>query len=91
MTIRADNRLATTPMNPIRCQACDAVVHVRKSSWQQTSIQWSEASRLACLTRESTTPDSATCTPLKASIDAAALSGTLPVLDPESADEHSTR
>ncbi|MBU3067297.1 hypothetical protein KO481_37975 [Nocardia sp. NEAU-G5] len=78
-------------MNPIRCRACDAVVHVRKSSWQQTSIQWSEASRIACLARESTTPDSATCTRLKACIDAAALSGTLPVLDTESADGHRTR
>ncbi|MEV6096528.1 hypothetical protein [Nocardia sp. NPDC051981] len=90
MTIRADDRLTTAPMTPLRCQACDAVVHVRKSSWQQTSIQWSEFSRIACLARESTTPNAATCTELKASIAVAALAGTLPVLDTAPADEHST-
>lgn len=37
---RPDVRLDDGPMQPICCRSCRAVVDVRKSSWEQTSIQW---------------------------------------------------
>lgn len=40
MVIRTDNRLADVPMVPVDCRRCGAGVQVRKSSWNQTSVQW---------------------------------------------------
>jgi hypothetical protein len=51
VTIRTDNRLAEAPMTPVRCRRCAAEVQVRKSSWDQTSVQWSEAAVLTCWER----------------------------------------
>jgi hypothetical protein len=48
MTIRPDNRLAETPMRPVRCQRCAAEVLVRKSSSIQTSVQWSADASSLC-------------------------------------------
>lgn len=38
--VRTDNRLADVPMVPVDCRRCGAGVRVRKSSWNQTSVQW---------------------------------------------------
>ncbi len=40
MAIRPDNRLDDAPMVPVACTRCGAGVQVRKSSWNQTSVQW---------------------------------------------------
>lgn len=40
MALITDTRLIDAPMQPVACRECVAVVQVRKSSWQQTSIQW---------------------------------------------------
>ena len=48
MTMRADNRLADAPMAPVECLRCAATVQARKSSWAQTSIQWSADAYDAC-------------------------------------------
>ncbi|MFF1461869.1 ferredoxin [Streptomyces sp. NPDC058330] len=40
MAVRPDNRLLDVPMVPVSCGACGARVETRKSSWDQTSIQW---------------------------------------------------
>ncbi|WP_170310460.1 ferredoxin [Mycolicibacterium sarraceniae] len=40
MVVRPDNRLADAPMVPVDCRRCGAGVQVRKSSWNQTSVQW---------------------------------------------------
>lgn len=48
MTVRADNRLDDAPMVPVECRRCAATVLARKSSWQQTSVQWSAAAYQAC-------------------------------------------
>jgi len=45
--VRADNRLDDMPMMPVACRHCGASVQVRKSSWNQTSVQWT-AEALAC-------------------------------------------
>ena len=51
MTLRPDNRLADVPMTPIRCGRCASQVLVRKSSWDQTSVQWDAAAVQGCLER----------------------------------------
>jgi hypothetical protein len=52
VTVRADNRLADAPMVPVSCSRCAATVLARKSSWQQTSIQWSADAYDACTERQ---------------------------------------
>jgi hypothetical protein len=51
MTLRPDNRLADVPMTPVRCGRCASRVLVRKSSWDQTSVQWDAAAVEGCLER----------------------------------------
>jgi hypothetical protein len=86
MTVRADNRLADGPMHPVACRACAATVLARKSSWQQTSVQWSEQAMVACTAWD---PGCASrgafpvCEELRRSIAQAAVDGTLPVLEPD--------
>lgn len=53
MPVRQDNRLADAPMQQLRCQACASLVAVRKSSSNQTSIQWDDAAMTACPERQS--------------------------------------
>ena len=85
--IRPDERLADLPMTPVECLRCHATVRVRKSSWQQTSIQWDEAGVRACWERPPSTgrggglraSDFPTCAGLRESITQAAVSGRVPV------------
>jgi len=84
MTVRTDDRLVDTPMCPVRCQRCAAEVTVRKSSWQQTSIQWHADALARCSEREqdSVVPGGChveTCTALRESIADAAQQGSIPV------------
>jgi hypothetical protein len=84
MSVRPDNRLADAPMHPVACRTCTAVVLVRKSSWQQTSVQWSGQAMAACTSWD---PGCASrgqlpvCERLRESIAAAVVEGELPVLD----------
>lgn len=94
MTVRADDRLANSPMTPVTCQSCGAAVLVRKSSWEQTSVQWNADSLTRCRERaEASTRPAATaglgfdrpglflaCGRLRDSIERAAGTGALPVL-----------
>jgi hypothetical protein len=84
--IRSDERLADLPMTPVECQRCHATVRVRKSSWQQTSVQWDEAGARTCPERRSSLSDGGireadffTCAGLRESIAQAALSGAIPM------------
>ena len=52
MTVRPDNRLADSPMVPVACRRCGASVLARKSSWNQTSVQWSAQASAQCLERQ---------------------------------------
>lgn len=90
MAVRTDNRLHDVPMQPVQCQRCEALVGVRKSSWQQTSIQWDSAATTACReldTSSEGTPDSVrghqgeTCGALRDSIAQATQNGALHVPD----------
>jgi hypothetical protein len=88
MTVRADNRLLDSPMVPVSCNGCGAEVSVRKSSWQQTSVQWDSAAVAKCPQRrqaEQLTHHSPglflVCSELRDSIEAAARRGAVPILE----------
>jgi hypothetical protein len=51
MSVRADNRLAEMPMVPVACRNCGARVLARKSSWNQTSVQWTADATARCAER----------------------------------------
>jgi hypothetical protein len=51
MTPRTDNRLDAAPMVSVGCERCGAGVLARKSSWNQTSVQWDAAASARCQER----------------------------------------
>ena len=51
MTVRPDNRLLDAPLVPVSCRTCGAAVHVRKSTWAQTSVQWNAEAMARCIQR----------------------------------------
>jgi hypothetical protein len=89
VTVRPDNRLADAPMVPVTCRRCGAEVMARKSSWQQTSVQWDAAALSRCPQRREAQVLSAhgtpsvflSCSEMHDSILNAVVSGALPVLD----------
>lgn len=88
MAVRPDNRLADAPMRQVTCRQCAAQVEVRKSSWQQTSVQWHEEAMVACQERRVAVPRPGpngeffeSCSALSASIAEAATTGLVPVPD----------
>ncbi|HEX2214874.1 MAG TPA: ferredoxin [Mycobacterium sp.] len=89
MTSRADNRLADAPMVPVACRACGAEVLARKSSWEQTSVQWNADAMARCPQRRNAAslaaPDRPTlflsCSELSESIHAAVAAGRLLIVD----------
>ena len=89
MTIRPDNRYADSPMVPVACRRCGACVLARKSSWNQTSVQWNAEASARCLERrdaQNLAPHSArglflACSALGDSIVDAVRHGDLTVVD----------
>ncbi|WKG04882.1 ferredoxin [Mycolicibacterium sp. HK-90] len=89
MTVRLDPRLHDVPMTPVSCRSCGAVVLARKSSWQQTSVQWNATASGLC--RERRDAESLAdrcdgglflgCDSMRASVVTAALDGVLPMAD----------
>ncbi len=84
VVIRPDVRLDDGPMRPVTCTACSAHVEVRKSSWEQTSIQWHADALAACHERREGGParpgfSFAGCSRLGESIREAAVNGELPI------------
>lgn len=84
---RPDTRLEDGPMRPVECGACGAAVLARKSSWDQTSIQWSPDARTRCHERAVPHPAEPRpnrnafpgCDALRASVREAAVRGDLEV------------
>lgn len=76
-------------MVAVGCRRCGAEVLARKSSWQQTSVQWDSAASDRCPQRREAALLSAhggrgvflSCSDLRESILQAARDGVLPVLD----------
>ena len=50
-SVRPDNRLGDMPMMPVACRSCGARVLARKSSWNQTSVQWNADATARCAER----------------------------------------
>ena len=49
--VRTDNRLDEMPMVPVACRNCGAEVLARKSTWNQTSVQWNADATARCAER----------------------------------------
>lgn len=92
MAVRPDNRLEDAPMAPVTCARCDAGVEVRKSSWNQTSVQWTGAALGRCEERCTAAQLAGSgghglflaCSALSGSIVDAVCSGALRVVDESS-------
>jgi hypothetical protein len=89
MSVRADNRLAEMPMVPVACLNCGARVLARKSSWNQTSVQWTADATARCAERAEAQKMSAqggravflVCSALSESILDAVRNGDLSIVD----------
>ncbi len=87
MVVRPDNRLADSPMVPVACSRCGACVLARKSSWNQTSVQWNADASARCIERRDAENMAAHsdrglflgCSALRTSIREAVRTGDLPV------------
>lgn len=87
-SVRTDNRLADMPMAPVACRDCGAQVLARKSSWNQTSVQWDAEASALCFERRNAVPPAGgqpglflACSALRDSIEAAVAAGDLAVVD----------
>jgi hypothetical protein len=89
MTVRTDNRLSDSPMVSVVCGHCGAHVLARKSSWNQTTVQWNAEATADCLERRDAQNLAArsgrsvflSCSALADSIAEAVRLGDLPVVD----------
>ena len=88
-SVRADNRLDEMPMRPVACRRCGAGVLVRKSTWNQTSVQWNAEATKRCAELAEAQKVSAhanravflVCSALRESILDAVRDGDLPIVD----------
>jgi hypothetical protein len=88
MAVRPDVRLDDAPLEPLTCSTCRARVEVRKTSWEQTSIQWHSDALAACLEHRASSrgagPNGAVfrgCAALSRTIKEAAVRGGVRVRD----------
>lgn len=95
MGLREDTRLADHPMRAVTCSTCGAHVEARKSSWDQTSIQWNDEALGACVERPASRPRPGPngaaflgCAALNQSLREAAVRGELPVQDTDDLPTH---
>jgi len=87
--VRVDNRLDEMPMMPVACRTCGARVLARKSSWNQTSVQWNADATARCTERAEAQKMSAhasrgvflVCSALSGSIIEAVRQGDLALVD----------
>ena len=89
MAVRVDARLSDCPLVSVACRRCGSIVLVRKSSWNQTSVQWNADASARCLERRGIQNLAAhsgrgvflACSALTESIVEAVRDGDLPVVD----------
>lgn len=86
---REDNRLDEMPMAPVTCRECGARVLARKSSWNQTSVQWDAGALARCVERREAERLAGhhrgpfvACSALRDSIQGAVATGELAIVDP---------
>jgi len=87
-SVRTDNRLDDMPMVPVVCRNCGARVLARKSSWNQTSVQWNAEASARCAQRLDAERIAGhhrgpflVCSALRDSIAAAVATGELAIVD----------
>jgi hypothetical protein len=88
-SVWVDNRLDEMPMVPVECRNCAAQLMVRKSSWNQTSVQWNADASARCAERRQAQTIAApggrgvflACSALSASILDAVRYGELSIVD----------
>ena len=93
--VREDNRLDEMPMMTVACRKSGARVLARKSSWNQTSVQWNADATARCAERAEahkiSVPDSRgvflACSALSESILHAVRDGDLSIVDEIAVDE----
>ena len=90
MRPRPDVRLENAPMQSVTCGTCGASVLARKSSWDQTTLQWNTEALSLCLERgdaeHSERPNRNAfqgCSAMRAAVRAAAVTGSLEVQSDE--------
>ena len=88
LPVRTDNRLDDMPMAPVVCRNCGAQLLARKSSWNQTSVQWNADASALCLERRQANQIAGhhrslflACSALRESIEAAVASGELAIVE----------
>lgn len=88
-SVREDNRLEAAPMVPVTCRECGARVLARKSSWNQTSVQWDATASARCTERREAERLAGhhrgpflACAALRDSIQVAVATGELAIVDP---------
>lgn len=83
--VRPDNRLEDSPMVPVTCADCAVGVLVRKSSWDQTSVQWKRDEAQLCFERQAADDGRQFrgCSNLMSSVEQAARTGSIPVVQDE--------
>jgi hypothetical protein len=87
--MRIDNRLDEMPMAQVACRQCGAEVLARKSTWNQTSVQWNADATARCAeraeARKLTAPGNRgvflVCSALRESILDAVRQGDLAIVD----------
>jgi hypothetical protein len=87
--LRADDRLADVPMTTVECSRCTAEVLARKSSGNQTSVQWDASALRRCAERREAERLTGTeghrlflaCSALDGAIADAVRRGKLPLVD----------
>ncbi|SOX53982.1 ferredoxin [Mycobacterium ahvazicum] len=85
--VQMDNRLDEMPMLPVACGNCGAQVLVRKSTWNQTSVQWDADATRRCAQRAEAVSAHANrgvflvCSALRESILDAVRQGELAIVD----------
>jgi hypothetical protein len=98
-SVKEDNRLDEMPMMPVMCRSCGARVLARKSSWNQTSVQWNADATAQCTERADADKMSAhasrgvfiVCSALSESIVDAVRHGDLSIVDETEISEDSAR
>jgi hypothetical protein len=87
LSVRTDNRLDDMPMASVACRSCGAQVLARKSSWNQTSVQWTADASARCTERQDADRIAdrrrglfLACSALRDSINAAVQTGELAIV-----------
>ncbi|WP_414686361.1 ferredoxin [Mycobacterium sp.] len=86
--VRTDDRLDEMPMVAVKCGNCGAQVLARKSTWNQTSVQWNADATARCTERQEAQRIAGhhrgpflVCSALRDSIDTAVATGQLTIVD----------